>query len=110
MTYFCVRCLVQYVTYRRKQNLLQLSPFKRLSVSSDTQNGSQPHLQILNKSLTLNMTHNLPDSVSHFTLYLNVEDGQNPARKHFEKTNIKAHRIKTWLSAFKQDNRVCVST
>ena len=36
-----------------KQNHSYLTPFKRLSASSDTQNGPQPHLKISSKSLTL---------------------------------------------------------
>ena len=35
------------------------------------------------------MTNNLHEFVPPFTLYLNVENAQNPAWKHFEKTNIK---------------------
>ena len=34
------------------------------------------------------MTNNLHEFVPPFTLYLNVENVPNPARKHFEKTNI----------------------
>ena len=33
------------------------------------------------------MTHNLHEFVPLFTLYLNVQNAQNPSRKHFEKTN-----------------------
>ena len=34
------------------------------------------------------MTHNLQEFVPPFSLYLNIENAQNPARKHFEKTNV----------------------
>ena len=34
------------------------------------------------------MIHNLHQFVPSFTLNLNAEYAQNPARKHFEKTNI----------------------
>ena len=33
------------------------------------------------------MTHKLHKFVPPFTLHFNVETAQNPARKHFEKTN-----------------------
>ena len=32
------------------------------------------------------MIHNLHDFEPPFPLYLNFENGENPARKHFEKT------------------------
>ena len=34
------------------------------------------------------MTNKLHEFVPPFTLYLNIQNAQNPARKHFEKTNI----------------------
>ena len=34
------------------------------------------------------MTNNLHEFVPPFTLYLNVENAQNPVQKHFEKTNL----------------------
>ena len=34
------------------------------------------------------MSHKLHKFVPPFTLYLNAENAQNPARKHFEKTTI----------------------
>ena len=34
------------------------------------------------------MTHNLHEFVSPFILYVNIEKAQNPAQKHFEKTNM----------------------
>ena len=37
-------------------------------------------------SLSFDMTHNLQKIVTPFTLYLNVENAQNPAQKRFEKT------------------------
>ena len=33
------------------------------------------------------MTSNLHEFVPTFPLYLNIENVQNPAQKHFEKTN-----------------------
>ena len=33
------------------------------------------------------MTHHLHEFVLPFMLYLNVENAQNPAQKHFDKTN-----------------------
>ena len=37
---------MRMIVGKGKQNQSYLSPCKRLSVSSDTQNGPQPHLQI----------------------------------------------------------------
>ena len=39
------------------------------------------------------MTNNLHDFVPPFTLHLNTENAPNPARKHFEKTDIINHGI-----------------
>ena len=36
-----------------------------------------------------NMTHKLHEFMPPFTVYLNVENAQISARKHFEKTNTK---------------------
>ena len=33
------------------------------------------------------MTHNLHEFLPSFTVYENVENAQNPAKKRFEKTN-----------------------
>ena len=63
---------------KSKQNKASLGPFKRLSISSETQNGPV---------FTFNMTTNLYEFMPPFPLYLNLVNAQNPARKHFEKTS-----------------------
>ena len=42
------------------------------------------------------MINNLHDFVPPFTLYLNVENAQNPVQKHFEKTNNKILTLNIW--------------
>ena len=58
--------------------------FKCLSVSNDTENGSQPYWYIPSKSLSLFWNIN-NINVGPLTLNLNVENAPNPARKHLER-------------------------
>ena len=48
------------------------------------------------------MTHKLHivKFVPPFTLYFNVENAQNPGRKHFEKTNIRMCHLVKWSLPF----------
>ena len=90
-----MRRLVPHITLRHKnahvgkceQNQSLLSPFKCLSASSDTELTTTPLINI-KLVVNFNMTHDLHEFVPTFNLYLIIENAQNPARKHFEKTYI----------------------